>query len=171
MGAVYEAVHEQIGRRAAIKVLHAQLARDQGLVRRFLNEARSVNVVRHPGLVEVFDYGTMEDGAPYLVMEYLDGQCLFDRVAAQAPMPERAVWALCWQMATALAAAHEKGIVHRDIKPSNLVLVGSDPRAVVVVDFGVARQPLHKLTQTGSLVGTIGYMAPEQARQIGRAHV
>ena len=115
MGQVYEGIHDQIGRRAAIKLLHRRYANNKLIVQRFINEARAVNIVQHPSLVNIYEFGQTPDGSAYIVMEYLDGDTLrqrLERNGGRLP-PEMAV-RLCRQMAAALAAAHAKGIVHRD---------------------------------------------------------
>ena len=118
MGAVYEAVHETIERRVAIKVLNPQLAQSPDVAVRFINEARAVNLVNHPGLVQVSDFGQMPDGTAYIVMELLEGETLSKRLArlgGKMPLPE--ILKLIRQITSALQAAHLKGIVHRDLKP------------------------------------------------------
>jgi serine/threonine protein kinase len=115
MGAVYEAVHEEIARSVAIKVLHTEGGSHPELTARFLNEARAVNIIRHRSIVGISDLGRLADGTPYIVMEHLDGVTL--RRRSQAGLPPLAVLRLCRQVASALAAAHDKGIIHRDLKP------------------------------------------------------
>ena len=114
MGAVYEAVREDIGVRAAIKVLHRDLALNPEMASRFFNEARASNMVQHPAIVRVFDYGTTETGTAYLAMEFLDGESLRSRLIRMQRFPEAAVIQIGRQIASALAAAHVKGIIHRD---------------------------------------------------------
>ena len=177
MGTVYMAEHPGLGRRAAVKVLHAQLAADPEIVQRFFNEARAANAVGHPGIVEVLDFGTLPSGAPYIVMELLPGESLAARLRRTGRLPVAAAVEVADQVADALGAAHRKGIVHRDLKPDNLFLVadsesGHSPgRPVVkVLDFGVAK--LQQLpggsgdlrTRTGIMMGTPQYMSPEQCR-------
>ena len=118
MGTVFECVHEVIQRRVAIKVLHPEAGRNAETVNRFLNEARAVNRVEHPGLVQITDFGKLADGAGYLVMEYLQGQTLAGRLEASKGKlsPSEAVQ-IGIQIASAVAAAHKKGIVHRVQKP------------------------------------------------------
>jgi len=117
MGAVYEAVHEVIQRRVAIKVLHAEAAGTPDAVQRFLNEARAANLIGHPGLAQVTDFGTLPDGSGYLVMEYLDGQTLDARLQAQGgSLPPEDVVQIGIQIASALAACHKKNIIHREPK-------------------------------------------------------
>ena len=122
MGAVYEAVHELIGRKVAIKVLHPQYAADAELTERFFNEARVVNLVDHPGLVQVSDYGRHSDGTSYIVMEFLRGETLGQRLRRQGKaLPTPDVVLLAWQIADSLLAAHEKGIVHREAYIKNTI--------------------------------------------------
>src|SRR4249919_3153530 len=115
MGVVYEAEHDKIGRRAAVKLLHPELAHDEQYAKRFLNEARAVNLIRHRGLVEIFDYGKLPDGTLFYVMEFLEGGSLYKRITERkAPFKELEVLGLGIQISRALAAAHKSGIVHRD---------------------------------------------------------
>lgn len=115
MGAVYEAVHDQLGRRAAVKVLHAHLAQDAQFATRFLNEARAATIIDHPGIVQIFEFGKLDDGAPYIVMEFLRGESLRERMKKIGKAVEESVaLRLIRQMGAALVAAHEKGIVHRE---------------------------------------------------------
>ena len=177
MGAVYEAVHETIERRVAIKVLNPQLAQNSDVAVRFINEARAVNLVNHPGLVQVSDFGQMPDGTAYIVMELLEGETLSKRLArlgGKMPLPE--ILKLVRQITSALQAAHLKGIVHRDLKPDNVMLVTeSDPESgtrerVKLLDFGIAKlggasQGVNKSnTQTDAVLGSPEYMSPEQCK-------
>ena len=120
MGSVFEAVHETIGRRVAIKVLKPQYSKDKNVVTRFFNEARAVNIVSHPGVVGSFDYGEMPDGTAYIVMEYLEGESLSSRIKRTAgPMGFDAL-RIGRQIGAALAAAHSKGIIHRESTPPSI---------------------------------------------------
>jgi HEAT repeat protein/tRNA A-37 threonylcarbamoyl transferase component Bud32 len=178
MGVVYEAEHQQIGRRAAIKLLHRHLVTDAQYAKRFLNEARAVNIIRHRGLVEIFEYGQLPDGTLYFVMEFLEGETLRRRIGKRgsAFAVEEAV-GLLLQVARTLAAAHEKGIIHRDLKPENIMLVPEPVHPgldwVKILDFGIAKvhsgglssggpESLMLRTRIGSVMGTPHYMAPEQ---------
>ncbi len=177
MGAVYEAVHETIERRVAIKVLNPQLAQNSDVSVRFINEARAVNLVNHPGLVQISDFGQMPDGTAYIVMELLEGETLSKRLArlgGKLPLPD--MLKMVRQIASALQAAHMKGIVHRDLKPDNVMLVTeSDPETgtrerVKLLDFGIAKlnsasQGTNKSnTQTDAVLGSPEYMSPEQCK-------
>src|SRR5690349_19796939 len=122
MGVVYLAEHPGLGRKAAIKVLHPQMAADPQVVSRFFQEARASNAIRHPNIVEAYDFGTLPDGASYIIMEYLEGENLSERIKKQGRLSMRAALDYTCQAAAALAAAHDKGIVHRDLKPDNLFL-------------------------------------------------
>ncbi len=177
MGEVYEAVHVSISRQVALKVLHPHLARLPEVGGRFLNEARAVNIVRHPGLVQISDVGMLPDGTTYIVMEYLAGETLgkyLERQDGQLPVPQ--ILYLAHQIALALAAAHEKHIVHRDLKPDNVMLVGDanfpGQLRVKLLDFGIAKVGRENQlpgdgavkTQVGSFLGSPLYMSPEQCR-------
>lgn len=188
MGSVYAAVHKQIGRRAAIKILHGPLAATSDYAARFLNEARAVNMLRHPGLVEVFDFGQLPDGTLYIIMEFLEGESLRGLLRRQGTLPEEDAKELALQMGQALLAAHNKGIVHRDLKPENVMLVpdpvNPDDKRIKVLDFGIAKVATSLApdpespdfeTQVGTTMGTPKYMAPEQyggaAKVDGKADV
>ena len=179
MGTVYEAVHEEIGRRAAIKVLHPELARDPQMAVRFVNEARAANLLRHPGFVEIYEFGRLPAGEPYIVMEFLDGELLAHRLQ-RFPRGTAVRWTLelLGQMAAALATAHERGVIHRDLKPDNVMLVAHPEwpgrERVKILDLGIAK--LHDAdsaggssrTRTGIAMGTPQYMAPEQCAGASR---
>lgn len=177
MGAVYEAVHEGIERRAAIKVLHATYARDADLIARFFNEAKAANRIEHPGLVQIYDFGQLPDGDAYLVMELLRGETLGSRLRRHGQLSFTDVSRIGLQAADALAAAHAKAIVHRDLKPDNLMLV-PDPvspggERVKVLDFGIAKlssgNEASSPTLSQVVMGTPRYMAPEQCRSASAA--
>jgi serine/threonine-protein kinase len=173
MGAVFEAQHESINQRVAIKVLHAKLTADPASVQRFMHEADTTSRVHHVGLVRVFDFGQLESGAAYMMMEFLEGESLKARLANVGKLDVQPALRLVRQIAAALAAAHEKRIVHRDLKPENVLLV-PDPETpsgerAKVLDFGIAKivdpdaAEIMKTT-TGAIVGTPTYMSPEQCR-------
>jgi len=174
MGEVYRARDPRLGREVAVKVLPASVSSDPQRLRRFEQEARAAGQLDHPGLLAVFDVGVHE-GVPFMVSELLRGETLRERLAA-GPLPRPKAIELGAQIARGLAAAHGKGIVHRDLKPENLFLT-HDGRTKIL-DFGLARvapEPLEAgpqsdaatlsaLTTPGAIVGTIGYMSPEQVR-------
>lgn len=177
MGAVYEALQEPIGRRVALKVLLPEYAHNRDVVDRFFNEARAVNLIEHPSLVQVSDFGRAPDGTAYLVMEFLRGESLESRLkrlrSSGQLMPTSVALLIAVQVAAALTAAHAKGIVHRDLKPANVMLV-PDPVApggerAKILDFGIAKLTQHqgKGTNTNALLGTPRYMSPEQCRGAG----
>lgn len=171
MGAVYEALNANINRRAAIKVLHPEFTKEDDAVRRFFNEARAVNTINHPGVVQVSDLGKRPDGSLYLVMELLEGETLTERLQNRGgKLPEREVVTISWQLAGVLAAAHAKSIIHRDLKPGNMMLVpdmaGPDGERVKLLDFGIAKLGgtvgEDADSRNGQVLGTATYMAPEQ---------
>ncbi|MGZ3440680.1 MAG: serine/threonine-protein kinase [Polyangia bacterium] len=176
MGVVYAAEHPLIGRKVAVKVLLPEYSRNQEVVNRFFNEARAATLIRHPGLVDVIDFGYYQDGSAYLIMEFLDGESLAARLKRER-MGVKELVALGRQVAAAVGAAHEKGIIHRDLKPDNIFLVPDRELAggvrVKVLDFGIAKlstperpgpdTPGGSLkTRTGVVMGTPLYMSPEQ---------
>jgi tRNA A-37 threonylcarbamoyl transferase component Bud32/photosystem II stability/assembly factor-like uncharacterized protein len=173
MGQVFEAVQEMIGKRAAIKVLHPEYSANAEVSTRFLNEAKAVNIVAHPGVVTVFEYGRRHDGAAYIIMELLDGESLHKRMA-RGVLPLPSTLRIARQIASTLSAAHDKEIVHRDLKPENVVMV-PDPDVLggeraKILDFGIAKVKAVReesgigRTRAGMVIGTPAYMAPEQAR-------
>ncbi|HEY5090378.1 MAG TPA: serine/threonine-protein kinase, partial [Polyangia bacterium] len=175
MGAVYLAEHPFMGRKAAIKVLRRELAEDEGLVERFMNEARAANAIHHPNIIDIIDVGQLPSGIPYLMMEFLDGESLAKRIEREKRLAVSAAVDIATQTASALYAAHGKGIVHRDLKPDNLYLVSDEARRfgqrVTVLDFGIAKlrgelSGSGAKTQSGSVMGTPPYMSPEQCRGI-----
>src|SRR5512136_2380478 len=171
MGEVYRARDPRLGRDVAVKILPSEVGADPERLRRFEQEARAVSAPNHPNILTVFDAGTHE-GNPYVVTELLQGETLREMVARRAPT-QRQVLSFAVQVAQGLDAAHAKGIVHRDLKPEN-VFVTTDGR-VKLLDFGLAKQ-VQRLTsdsveptassptEAGQMVGTIGYMSPEQVR-------
>ena len=172
MGTVYKATHELIGRPAAVKLLRSDLDTRQELIDRFFNEARAATAIRHPGIVEIFDFGYTEDGHGYLVMELLVGKTLKRAIADVGHYTEPEAAAIIRGIASALKAAHAQGIFHRDLKPDNVFLVPDLEGATgavrpKVLDFGIAKLTENGAghTKLGMLIGTPSYMAPEQARE------
>lgn len=162
MGSVYAAVHRQLGRRAAVKVMAADLCRDPAFVRRFALEAHAIGRARHPNIVESFSFGQLDDGRCYYAMEWLEGETLSARLERGAIAVGELV-AVLDGVAGALAAIHAEGMVHRDLTPGNLFLLRGG--GVKVVDFGVAKQLGAgdlRLTASGMTLGTPTYAAPEQ---------
>jgi len=177
MGSVYEAFQAEMNRRAAVKVLHPRFASNRKLVARFLNEARAVNIISHPTVVSVYEYGQRDDGTAYFIMEYIDGETLHHALRKLHGLPMDVVRSMqiLRQIASGLAAAHAKVIVHRDLKPTNIMLVKdadlSGGERVKLLDFGIAKlveldveQQQSALTAADSLLGTPTYMSPEQCR-------
>jgi eukaryotic-like serine/threonine-protein kinase len=177
MGTVYRAEHTLIGRLAAVKILHPELCANRDIVNRFFNEARATSSIKHPGIVEVFDFGYMASGHAYLVMEFLEGMPLSHRVKRRGSLLEAEAALLLRSVCIALSAAHDKGVVHRDLKPDN-IFVMPDPDSVFgertkILDFGIAKLmdigPAGSATKTGAVMGTPTYMSPEQCS--GRGEV
>lgn len=172
MGAVYKAMHMHFNEACALKVMAPNLANDAGLVKRFGREAIIARKLRHINAVKVEDFDETEDGRPFIVMEYIEGQSLKSLMTAAGPLPVARACSIIKQAAAALDAAHQLGLIHRDIKPDNIVLVVSNGQEVAkVLDFGIAKiQGANtnttgmSLTATGMVIGTPPYMSPEQAR-------
>jgi serine/threonine-protein kinase len=161
MSNVFRAHDRLLERTVALKILHEQYTRDDDYVERFRREARAVAQLTHPNIVTVIDRGE-QDGRQFIVFEYVDGQNLKD-LSAHGPLDAREAIRLALQVARALSFAHHRGLVHRDVKPQN-VLLNEDGQAKVT-DFGIARSlDVHGVTQTGTVLGTSDYIAPEQAR-------
>jgi len=176
MGVVYSATHPVIGKRAAIKILRLDMSRSQTAIERFIQEARAVNRIGHPNIINIFAYGALADGRAYQIMDLLSGESLRQRVA-RGPLPIGAAVSVADEVASALTAVHEHGFIHRDLKPENVFLGDRDDRWVEVklLDFGLAKlMPEYGssavVTRTGALVGTPEYMSPEQARGLPIDH-
>jgi eukaryotic-like serine/threonine-protein kinase len=172
MGAVYRAVQPEIGKQVAIKFLSAQLSAHPELVQRFFAEARSVNLIQHDNIVDIFDFGS-GNGVSWFVMELLRGKSLTAVLAYEGRVSVPRTVDICAQVADAIAAAHGRGIIHRDLKGDNIFLVSIGGRGdfVKILDFGIAKlsdpgslggAAPYSHTQTGAILGTPGYMSPEQ---------
>jgi serine/threonine-protein kinase len=169
MAAVYEARHAGLGKRVAIKMLHAHLAARSVAAERFVREGRAASSIRHPNVVEVFEIGVHEE-IPYLVMELLEGEDLAKRLLSRGFLPPSEAVDILLPTASAVAAAHAAGVIHRDLKPRNVFLAyerrsGVRPK---VLDFGISKVSWGdegvELTESETLLGTLEYMSPEQAR-------
>ena len=163
MGRVYRAFDARLKREVALKALAEHYAQAPEFVERFKREVRSVASLNHPNIIRVFDSGEDEAGSPYMAMELAAGGTLKDRIRSTGPLPPREATRIVLQVADALGAAHEAGIVHRDVKPENVLLTeGGD---VKVADFGIARATeATAMTHTSMILGTAPYLSPEQAR-------
>src|SRR5215203_3577259 len=162
MGEVFLARDRVLGRDVALKVLRKQFAGDEEFAERFKREAMSAASLSHPNIVQVYDRGETEEGSSYIAMEYVPGGTLKEKILGDGPLGTREAAALGAQVAAALGAAHDRGMVHRDIKPQNVLL--TDRGDAKVADFGIARAGSSvTISRTGSVLGTAGYMSPEQA--------
>jgi hypothetical protein len=178
MGAVYLAEHPRIGKKVALKVLHPEFSANLDITDRFFNEARAVNDIGHPNIVDVIDYGVIpgahgRPGMVYFIMELLAGLSLAEVIRDQSPIGSDRALAIALQIADALAASHRHRIIHRDLKPDNVILLsrGVQRDFVKVLDFGIAKltgdQPGSRRTRTGIVMGTPAYMSPEQCEGRG----
>ena len=172
MGTVYRGTHLLIDRPVAVKVLNSRFVEDESAQERFRREARAAGRLRHTNAVAVTDFGRTSDGLFYIVMELLEGRSLRDVLAREAPLDTARSVSLMLQIAAAVAAAHEEGVIHRDLKPGNIFVVQRShaPTIIKVLDFGIAKLASDAgdgleqkpLTQTGVMIGTPRYMSPEQ---------
>ncbi len=186
MGRVYEARHTRIAsKRYAIKVLHSEFARNPEIRRRFQHEAEAAAKIGHPGVVGTYDVGETPGERPYMVCEYLAGEDLNDYLTERGALPAHTVVHIGRQLCSAISEAHARGVIHRDLKPHNVFVIGEDGPStkdvelehdglpnVKVLDFGLSRftERDNDLTKTGIILGTPGYMAPEQAGGLGTDH-
>ncbi len=176
MGTVYLGEHLLLGRRAAIKTLLPSLSSHREIVDRFFNEARAISAISDPGVVQIFDFGYHVDGTAYIVMEFLEGESLAQRLDRLAKLPLADSLRITRQIASSLAAAHARGIIHRDLKPGNVFLIRDSEaqggERTKILDFGIAKlisSPTDLVTtQTGMMLGTPIYMSPEQCRGGGK---
>jgi serine/threonine-protein kinase len=174
MGSVYLAEHPSIGKKVALKVLHSEFSTNQEVAQRFFHEAKAVNDIGHPNIVDIVDFGILSAGhgreqLVYFIMEYLAGMTLSHLIRTEAPLPPERALTIALQVADALSASHKCGIVHRDLKPDNIILLqrGRERDFVKLLDFGIAKltggsaMGSHR-TRTGIVMGTPAYMSPEQ---------
>jgi len=175
MGTVYRAEHTLLGRIAAVKVLHPDMCANKEVVNRFFNEAKATTAIKHAGIVEIFDFGYMTSGHAYLVMEFLEGMPLSQRIKQRGPVTEGEAAMIVRGLCGALAAAHAKGIVHRDLKPDNIFVIPDADSPLgerfKLLDFGIAKLTdvgmAGSATKTGAVMGTPTYMSPEQCKGTG----
>jgi predicted Ser/Thr protein kinase len=168
MGLVYRAMHMALNKPVAIKVLQREASQDEEVLARFTREAQSASSIGNQHIVDVSDFGVLEDGAVYFTMEYLEGEDLIEAIDSAQRMSSARAIHIAKQVCRALSAAHGVGIVHRDLKPENVFLIrqGEDPDFVKILDFGIAKvaDGQHRLTRAGEVFGTPHYMSPEQCQ-------
>ncbi len=168
MGTVYSGVHPLIGKKVAFKLLNPSLTENHGMTSRFLAEAKAVNAIGHPNIIDIFSFGVFGDGVQYFVMEYLEGRDFANYLEEHPVISYKEAFSIFRQLLDALSASHEKGIIHRDLKPDNIFLISRsfNPTYVKILDFGIAKfaeegfRTSH--TKSGVPIGTPYYMSPEQ---------
>ncbi|MDB4972672.1 MAG: Serine/threonine protein kinase PrkC, regulator of stationary phase, partial [Myxococcaceae bacterium] len=168
-GEVWEGEHQLTGRRVAVKVLSDAYLQNKKVVARFGREARAASAVQHDGIVEILDQDRTEEGVPFLVMEFLEGESVGQRIKRQKRLSEGETLAIMLPLLDALDAAHQAGVIHRDLKPDNVFILPGvrGEERIKILDFGISQKAdeiEHRLTQEGSVLGTPHYMSPEQAR-------
>jgi serine/threonine protein kinase len=165
MGSVYKAVHPEIGREVAIKVLTRH--HNEEMLQRFLEEARTIARIGHPNIVDIYDFGRTKDDRLYYVMEWLEGRELREDMNEKIPMAGEEIMPYLEQICAGLQAAHDSGVIHRDLKPANIYVLGREPLTLKILDFGVAKlldaPPSSHLTSPGIMIGTPMFSSPEQA--------
>ena len=179
MGVVYKAEHALIGKTAAVKVLRREYSEDRGIMERFFREAQATTAIRHPGIVDIYDFGYYQNERAYIIMEYLGGDTLKEHLRVRGMLAADAAIRLIRSVASAVGAAHEQGVIHRDLKPDNILLVPDadmpDGQRIKVLDFGLAKltdaQSATTGTQAGLVLGTPAYMAPEQCSGQGQIDI
>jgi serine/threonine-protein kinase len=167
MGEIYEATHERLAGRLAVKALHRDLVRNEEAFVHFAREGLVMSGLQHPHIAQVFDFDVSPDGTPYLVLEYLAGETLQSLLDREGPLPVPRVSTIVRQIASALESAHQRGVVHRDLKPENVMLVPQQAHAafVKVLDFGISKVDWSsRSTRESVRMGTPAYMSPEQAQ-------
>jgi serine/threonine protein kinase len=169
MGEVWEGEHQLTGRRVAVKVLSEAYLSNKKVVARFGREARAASSVQHEGIVEIIDQDRTAEGVPFLVMEFLEGETVGQRIKRQTKLSENEALAIMLPLLDALDAAHQAGVIHRDLKPDNVFILPGvrGEERIKILDFGISQKAdeiEHRLTQEGSVLGTPHYMSPEQAR-------
>ncbi|HSM93810.1 MAG TPA: protein kinase [Anaeromyxobacteraceae bacterium] len=168
MGKVYLANHQVLDQKVVLKVLHREYAEDADTVKRFQHEGRAASRLRHPNVIQVLDFGAMDDGTLFMAMEFLPGQDLGGIIQREFPLGDRRIVRIGSQILSALTEAHAQNVIHRDLKPENVMVEQrrGEPDFVKVLDFGIAKitDAKTKLTQAGLVCGTPEYMSPEQAK-------
>lgn len=168
MALVWKASDITMNRAVVVKLMHEHLSNEPGNLKRFENECKMMAKIKHPNVVTIFDSGLLEDAIPYMVMEYVKGESLREMIDDRGPAPIKTAAAIMSQICAGLQEAHDTGIIHRDLKPDNIVVQdrSNKPDSVKIVDFGIARlmDSKERFTKTGTVIGTMEYISPEQLR-------